>query len=80
MATRHRDALLINGGASNPIAIANAIAAACREAADTPGCSYTNDPAIRLMVHQLAHVVGVSEIIDLTEYRAAIKACEAQEA
>ena len=53
---RFRDALVIvNPGASNPSGIAHAIIAACAEVRDEGGSTQT-DPAVRLMVTQLAWV------------------------
>lgn len=53
---RFRDALVIvDPGASNPSGIAHAIIAACTEVRDEGGSTQT-DPAVRLMVTQLAWV------------------------
>ena len=63
--SRFRDALVIvNPGACNPSGIASSIADACREIrehekADTK--RICQDPAIRLMVYQLASICGVAE-------------------
>lgn len=62
---RHSDAIGIQQGACNPSGIALAIVAACREMRETPGTGtdeITSDPAIRLMVHQLAFICKVDEI------------------
>jgi hypothetical protein len=62
--SRFRDALvIINPGACNPSGVAMSIADACREMrehenADTK--TKCQDPAIRLMVYQLAHLFGVA--------------------
>jgi hypothetical protein len=62
--SRFRDALvIINPGACNPSGITLSIADACREireheTADTK--TICLDPAIRLMVYQLAHLFGVA--------------------
>jgi hypothetical protein len=62
--SRFRDALvIINPGASNPSGVALAIADACREMRENQNLdtrSICRDPAIRLMVYQLAHLVGVA--------------------
>ena len=63
--SRFRDALVIvNPGAGNPSGIALSIAEACREIREHE-CSDTKrlcqDPAIRLMVYQLASICGVAE-------------------
>ena len=59
--SRQADALAITQGACNPSGIALAIVDACREVRDEGGCP-TVDPAIRLMVHQLAYICHVQEI------------------
>jgi hypothetical protein len=56
---RHRDALAIQDGACNPSGIAHSIVEACREVRDRGG-NVTADPAIRLMVHQLAYICGIT--------------------
>ena len=62
--SRLRDALvIINPGASNPSGVALAIADACREMREHQSLdtkSICRDPAIRLMVYQLAHLVGIA--------------------
>lgn len=78
---RHRDALAITAGACNPSGIALAIVEACREIRALPdyyGTDHiTSDPAIRLMVHQLAYITKMSEFdSDILAYGKAIGACE----
>jgi hypothetical protein len=64
LGSRFRDALvIINPGACNPSGVALSIADACRgmreyEKADTK--TICQEPAIRLMVFQLAHLFGVA--------------------
>lgn len=85
MAARHKAALDIQRGACNPRAIVISIEAAIHELdaeagspdgrdrrADTP--TICNDPALRLMVHQLAHLMKLSDL-DLLSYEAAVDAC-----
>ena len=77
MAKRHRDALAIQEGACNPSGIALAIVDACKEVRSETGTP-THDPAIRLMVHQLAYICGVDEINDgLSVYSRLADACQA---
>jgi hypothetical protein len=71
--SRFRDALvIINPGACNPSGVALSIADACREmrehqSADTK--RICRDPAIRLMVYQLAQLFGVAGAqYDLVHY------------
>jgi hypothetical protein len=71
--SRFRDALvIINPGAGNPNGVALSIADACREmreheSVDTK--SICQDPAIRLIVYQLAYLFGVAgHQYDLVHY------------
>jgi len=61
--SRFRDALVIvNPGARNPSGIAHSIIEASREIREhEPIGSTADDPAIRLMVYQLASVCGVAD-------------------
>lgn len=82
MSRRHRDALAINDGACNPIAIVNSMKAACDAIKLEPGfrgtVSYTEDGALRLMVHQLAFLCGVASGADIPAevYHAAATECQ----
>jgi hypothetical protein len=79
MVKRYRDALAIQEGACNPSGIAHSIIDACREIYDAKGGTDTirSDPAVRLMVHQLAFLCGVAEIDDsLMLYGELVKACK----
>lgn len=80
MGKRHADAIAIQLGACNPSGIAHSIVAACAEMRAAPNHNGTleirNDPAIRLMVHQLAYLCNVREIDDsLTCYGELTGAC-----
>jgi len=62
MAKRHADAIAIQLGAVNPIAIVKALDRAIDEIRRDPNAGtagITEDPAIKLMVHQLAFICGV---------------------
>jgi len=77
---RHRDATFITQGACNPTAIAGALHRYCRDmqlaGADTP--TLLNDPALRLIAHQLAFLFQTSELDDsLSAYGDALAACKA---
>lgn len=65
MGQRHKDALAIIEGACNPSGIAYSIVEACQEIRGGPEytgtAQITSDPAIRLMVYQLAYICKVSE-------------------
>lgn len=60
---RFRDALaIVNPGACNPSGIAHSIVEACCEIREhEPVASTAHDPAIRLMVYQLASICGVAD-------------------
>ena len=77
--SRFRDALVIvNPGACNPSGVASSIVEACREIREheTAGTKETcQDPAIRLMVYQLASICGVAEYA-LERYIADEAACK----
>lgn len=77
MAKRHRDALgIVDPGAINPSGISSSIFEACREVRGEGGDTQ-RDPAIRLMVHQLAHVCGVPEMdrADNDAYATMLRVC-----
>ena len=77
---RHSDAIFIQGGACNPTAITNSILAACHEIRDNGDGStadITTDPAVRLMVHQLAFICNVPGLDNSPiEYSKALDDCE----
>ena len=76
--SRFRDALaIVDPGACNPSGIALSIAEACREIREheIAGTKETcQDPAIQLMVYQLASICGVAEYA-LERYIADEAAC-----
>jgi hypothetical protein len=79
--SRFRDALvIINPGACNPSGVALSIVDACREMrehnhADTR--EVRQDPAVRLMVFQFAHLFGVAGAqYDLVYYMTDEAACK----
>lgn len=78
MGKRHKDALAIQEGACNPSGIAAAIFEACREARAENATAHM-DAAVRLMVHQLAFICGItSGVEDLAkapDYSACTDAC-----
>ena len=79
--SRFRDALvIINPGACNPSGVALSIADACREMRDHENADtkrICEDPAIRLMVFQLAHLLGVAgHQYDLVHYMTDEAACK----
>jgi hypothetical protein len=73
--SRFRDALVIvTPGACNPSGIAHSIVDACREIREH-AASTAQDPAVRLMVYQLASVCGVADYA-LERYMADEGACK----
>lgn len=61
MSKRTKDAIEIQDGACNPSGIARSLVVACRECLDE-GVDQRTDPAVRLIVHQLAHLCAIHEI------------------
>ena len=79
MAKRHETALFIAAGACNPSAIAHSIYEACAEMRAEPDHRGTlqirMDPAIRLMVHQLAFLCDAEGLSALSNYEHAFNEC-----
>lgn len=61
MSQRHKDAIFIQDGACNPSGIARSLVTACRECLDE-GVDQRTDPAVRLIVHQLASLCDIASI------------------
>jgi hypothetical protein len=85
MSKRHTDALAISAGACNPSGIAYSITDACQEIRSGPDyksrgtIAITSDPAVRLMVYQLAFLCGADTRIDAVGvYDELVKACQGQ--
>lgn len=83
MAQRHRDAVLIQDGASNPLAIVNALQRAMRAVSDE-GKDSRKDAACRMMTHQLAYLLDVHDSVCATltyeVYSELLAECEAASA
>ena len=65
MARRFSDAISIQNGACNPIAIANSIVNACKEVSQEENGgtqAVCDDPAVRLMVHQLMFLTKADQL------------------
>ena len=74
---RHRDALaIVEGGACNPSGVILTLSHACRQVIAEGGHQGT-DPAVRLIVHQLAFLVNADHI-DPAEYGRLLDACRAK--
>lgn len=77
MSQRHQDAIFIQDGACNPSGIARNLVTACRECLDE-GVDQRKDPAVRLIVHQLAYLCNIPEIDSGTgSYSLLIEQCRA---
>lgn len=79
--SRFKDALAIQAGACNPIAVSRALVRAI-DACHAEGLgtdAICADPAVRLIVHQLAFLVNIDEInVGFDTYRTLTAVCEAQ--
>jgi hypothetical protein len=79
---RNNDAIAISDGACNPVAIINAMARAVEEmrevGADHP--AILADPALKLMVHQLAFLQGTPTNERFGDWMDWRKACEVKDA
>ena len=74
---RHRDAFaIVEGGACNPSGITHTLSHACRQVI-AEGGSQCADPAVRLIVHQLAFLVNADHIVP-AEYGRLLDACRAK--
>lgn len=86
MSKRHRDAVGVVLGACNPSGIAHSIVEACKEIREEKTfagtASITEDPAIKLMVFQLAYICGLitgaEEFARAPYYRQCEEQCEAR--
>lgn len=76
---RHSNAIAISQGACNPIAIVNSMAQAIAEIrANGPGDTDTilQDPALKLMTHQLAFLQGIPTSERAMDWAMWLEACE----
>ena len=77
---RHRETLVIvDPGACNPAGVALAIHNACRQAI-AEGADQRTDPAIRLMITQLAFLTDANSDLDLAEYQRLMEVCRGRAA
>ena len=77
---RHADALIIaEAGACNPSGIALTLHHACRQVI-AEGGRQRDDPAIRLIGLQLAHLLDVARILDPADYTRLVESCRARAA
>lgn len=72
---RFKDALEIDQGACNLTPISYALHTATKEVIDVQQGSSDKDPAVRLIVHQMAHLCGFGTLWDMDEYLKAKEYC-----
>mgnify|MGYP003469979309 FL=1 len=72
MSKRNQNAVTAQGGACNPIPMSRALQDGVEEMkAEDPNGYFEkvrNDPALRLIVHQLAYIMRVSDGVGLPDY------------
>lgn len=75
---RHREALIIDGGAVNPLPITRALHDAAVEAMEETRSTDAvwQDPAILIMLNQICHMAGIQAAVDLDRYCAVREQCE----
>ena len=78
MHNKESDAVFAQAGACNPVALANSFLTHAKPILHETGTdAVCNDPALRLIVHQLAHLMRLSEFdLDLSAYGDALEHCE----
>lgn len=73
---RFSDAIAIQGGACNVVAIVNSLLAAAKDAREE-NVQPCEDPAVRLIVHQLAHLCNNHQVdTEPSEYNKLVEICE----
>ena len=77
---RHADALLIaEAGACNPSGVSATLHHACRQVLAEGGRQH-DDPAVRLIGLQLAHLLDVARVLDPADYARLVESCRARAA
>lgn len=76
---RFKQALAIDEGASNMIPIARVLHESAQECL-IESIAPQRDPAIRLIVHQMAHLCDVGSTMSLTDYNHVVEACKKEAA
>ena len=77
---RHTDALIIaEAGACNASGISATLHHACRQVL-AEGGRQRDDPAVRLIGLQLAHLLDVARVLDSADYARLIESCRARAA
>ncbi len=77
---RHADALIIaESGACNPSGISATLHHACRQVL-AEGGRQRDDPAVRLIGLQLAHLLDVARVLDPADYAQLVESCRARAA
>ena len=75
MNKRNYNALAISDGACNPRAIVSSMTQALLEMGDSDTKTLCNDPALKLMVHQLAFLLNIPTSKGLDDWMTWRKAC-----
>lgn len=75
MNKRNYNALTISDGACNPRAIVSSMTQALLEMGDSDTPTLCNDPALKLMVHQLAFLLNIPTSEGLDDWMTWRKAC-----
>ena len=77
---RHADALIIaEAGACNPSGVSATLHHACRQVIAERG-RLRDDPAVRLIGLQLAHLLDVARILDSDDYAHLVSTCRSRAA
>lgn len=77
---RFKEALFIDAGAGNLTAITSTLLRMCKEVMKETQCTERvwKDPAIRLVVHQMAHLTNVHDVISsISKYTEVVDKCQA---
>ena len=77
---RHADALIIaEAGAANPSGVSATLHHACRQVL-AEGGRQRDDPAVRLIGLQLAHLLDVARVLDPADYARLVESCRTRAA
>ena len=75
---RFADALAINNGAGNLVAISRSLKDAAWEAQEEHRSTEAawRDPAVRLIAHQIGYLTETGRILDLDDYNKLVEECK----
>ena len=79
---RFKEALMINEGAGNLVAISRSLKDAAWEAQEEHRSTEAawRDPAVRLIAHQIAYLTQTGRILSFDDYNARVETCKAKAA